>query len=87
MDRFNCYLVVFDSTHQALRGEETLKGRGIPHEVVNTPPQFKADCGISLRLAPRNLDAARLSLREERVVYSRIEPYFCSWLEPEGESG
>jgi|GEM_PF-907158 hypothetical protein len=81
---FNCYLVVFDSTHQALRGEEVLKREGIPHEVVNTPPQFKADCGISLRVAPSRLEGAEGALRAAGVVYSRIEPYFCRWLPSEG---
>ena len=51
-DPVNCYLFVFDSTHQALRGEEVLKQAGIPHEVVSTPPRFKTGCGISLRVRP-----------------------------------
>lgn len=85
MGGFNCYLVVFDSTHQALRGEETLKGRCIPHEVINTPPQFKADCGISLRIAPSDLERAEDALRAAGVVYSRIEPYACRWLPREDD--
>ncbi len=76
--------MVFDSTHQALRGEEALKLSGIPHEVVNTPPQLKADCGISLRLAPSRLAEAEDALRRREVLYSRIEPYHCAWLKPEG---
>ncbi len=78
---FNCFMVVFDSTHQALRGEVALIEEGIPNEVVGTPPQFKAGCGISLRVAPRDRDRAEDALRAAGVVYSRIEPYLCWWLE------
>lgn len=85
--RFNCFLVVFDSTHEALRGEEALRREGIPIEVVNTPPKLKADCGISLRLAPHHCGMAEDALRAAGVLYSRIEPYFCRWFESEGEGG
>lgn len=78
---FNCYLVVFDSTHQALRGEEMLKRSSIPHEVTNTPPHIKADCGISLRVRPGDLERAEDALRAAEVIYSRVEPYYCKWLE------
>jgi hypothetical protein len=78
---FNCYLLVFDSTHQALRGEEALKCASLPHEVVSTPRQFKADCGISLRVRPGDLAPAEDALRGEEVIYSRVEPYHCKWLD------
>ena len=80
-DTFNCYLIVFDSTHQALRGEEMLKASGIPHEIVSTPPRFKADCGISLRVRMDTREAAENALRGEEVIYSRVEPYHCKWLD------
>ncbi len=80
-DTVNCYLFVFDSTHQALRGEEVLKRAAIPHEVVSTPPQFKTGCGISLRVRPEALEQGEEALQEDEVVYSRIEPYHCRWLD------
>lgn len=79
-DAVNCYLVVFDSTHQALRGEEILKRSCVPHEVTNTPPHIKADCGISLRVRPVDLERAEDALKAAEVIYSRVEPHYCRWL-------
>ncbi len=78
---FNCYLVVFDNTHQALRGEEVLKKHAVPHETVSTPPHIQAGCGISLRIHPESLEAVEIALDTAGVTYSRTEPYHCRWLD------
>lgn len=74
-------MIIFDSTHQALRGEKVLKEAHLPLEVVSTPQQFKSGCGISLRVRPEKLERAVELLDTASVVYSRVEPYYCSWLE------
>ncbi len=76
----NCYLVIFDSTHQALRGEEVLKKTHLPHEVISTPPQFKSGCGISLRIPLGTIKETTRALDEASIIYSRIEPFYCRWL-------
>ena len=78
---FNCWLVVFDNTHQALRGEEVLKEHAVPHETVSTPPYIQAGCGISLRIHPEALAEVEEMLAAAGVIYSRTEPHFCMWLD------
>ncbi|MHB8781625.1 MAG: DUF3343 domain-containing protein, partial [Candidatus Geothermincolia bacterium] len=50
-DGFNCAVVLFGNTHQALLGEQALKESRVEHAVINAPREFKADCGVALRLA------------------------------------
>ncbi len=75
MVKFDCYVILFDSTHQALRGERTLKEAGIPYAVINTPREFSVDCGISLRIEPTSKEAARNVLQDSGVVFAAIVPY------------
>lgn len=84
---FNCYLLVFGSTHQALRAEEELKRSGVAHEVMSTPPHLRADCGISLRVRPGDLERAVGALLAAGVAYSGVEPYACRWLDDRNEDG
>ncbi|MGD8240830.1 MAG: DUF3343 domain-containing protein [Armatimonadota bacterium] len=51
-------LLVFDSTHRALRAEEALKAAGVAHRVIPKPAVIRADCGIAIRVAPELLDEA-----------------------------
>jgi len=75
MDEPNCFVILFHSTHQALRGEEVLKAAGIEHAVINTPREFSVDCGISLRVGVTSREEAERALRAEGVVFAGIAPY------------
>ncbi len=77
---YNCVVVLFDSTHQALRGEQALKAERLEHAVINAPRDFTADCGIALRLAPELRDVAERTLAGAGVLFSSIEPYRCKWI-------
>jgi hypothetical protein len=76
----NCFVILFDSTHHALRGERKLKEAGIKHSVINTPREFSVDCGISLRVDPSLADEARNALEAGDVVYAGMEPYLSRWI-------
>jgi len=79
MKESNCYIVLFNSTHQALSGEKALKGAGVMHSVINTPREFSVDCGISLRVEPAVKDRAVSVLDAQGVVYTGVEPYRSRW--------
>lgn len=81
MKDYNCYLFIFNSTHQALSGEKALKESGIEHTVINTPREFSVDCGISLRVMPGLKERARRALDVKGIIYSGVEPYFSRWKE------
>ena len=76
----NCYVILFNSTHQALSGEKALKGSGIKHAVINTPREFGVDCGISLRIEPGIKVEAVTALDEKGVIYAGVEPYYSRWM-------
>ncbi len=77
---FNCIVVLFHSTHAALRGEQALKSEGLEHAVINAPREFTADCGIALRLALEMQDVAEGALTSAGVEFASIEPYRCRWI-------
>lgn len=76
----NCAVVLFNSTHQALKGEQALKQERIDHAVINAPREFTADCGIALRLALDLRAAAERALAAAGVEFSGIQPYRCRWI-------
>ena len=80
MSETNCYIVLFNSTHQALSGEKALKEAGVKHSVINTPREFSADCGISLRVAPGLRDRTMSVLDAQGVIYAGVEPYKSRWM-------
>lgn len=80
MKDFNCYVLVFDSTHQALSAERALKDCDIGHSIINTPREFSVDCGISIRI-DRSLKERAVELLESRgVVYAGVEPYYSRFI-------
>lgn len=84
---FNCYVFLFQSTHQALSAEAALKEAGIDHAIINTPREFSVDCGISLRIAPEDKDRAVMVLDEIGVIYAGLEPYRSRWPQDRDRKG
>jgi len=76
----NCMVILFDSTHHAMRGEAALKGAGIKHAVISTPREFSVSCGISLRIAPPVGDEARRALDAAGIAWVGMEPYCSRWI-------
>jgi len=80
MSESNCFIILFDSTHQALSGEKALKEDGVKFSVINTPREFSVDCGISLRVEPGLKDRAVSVLDARGVIYAGVEPYISRWM-------
>ncbi|MDY6796020.1 MAG: DUF3343 domain-containing protein [Actinomycetota bacterium] len=80
MEESNCFIFVFNSTHQALSGEKALKEEGINHSVINTPREFSVDCGISIRVEPALMEKAASVMDGREVVYAGVEPYYSRWM-------
>jgi len=52
------YLVItFESTHKAIKAEKTLEGLEI--EIIPTPRQLSANCGISIKALTKDLNAIK----------------------------
>ena len=80
MNDYNCFIFLFNSTHQALSGEKAVKEAGIKHAVINTPREFSVDCGISLRVEPGFEGKAREVMDTKGVVYAGVKPYYSRWM-------
>ena len=62
-------LFTFETTHMALWAEDTARERGIPAEVVPTPPRANAKCGLALRTTLARFEELAQALREEGVSF------------------
>lgn len=57
-------VVVFESTHQAMKAETALKEARIAFDIIPTPRDISADCGIAVRAAgPASLEVASVLSR------------------------
>lgn len=65
-------VILFDSTHDAIRAEKTLKAV-LPVTLMPVPRQFSASCGISLRFATE-LRPQIEELLQRHQLAGRIEP-------------
>lgn len=64
-------ILVFDSTHQALAAEKTALLAGIPNELLPTPREISANCGLGLKLSESHLSSVQ-ALLSERGIRARI---------------
>ncbi|MDD2572916.1 MAG: DUF3343 domain-containing protein [Bacillota bacterium] len=69
------YILAFDSTHHAIRVEEQLKQRELGGEMVPTPRDIDASCGLSIRFLERNLELVRdlVDSSKNRVRLYRVD--------------
>lgn len=49
------YVVSFDSTHHAIKGEKILKDSGYNIRVIPTPREVTASCGLSIKFEEKDL--------------------------------
>ena len=68
------YLVIlFKSTHHAVRAEKVAKEAGFKVRTIPTPRHISSDCGIVLRILPGDREAILEVLGEKKAVYDRVE--------------
>lgn len=70
----NQWLLVFDSTHHAMAAESRLKEKaieGLSFQMIPTPRQITASCGLSLLLTVTDIDS--LHQVRQRLANHHIE--------------
>jgi|GEM_PF-5534352 len=65
-------IITYQTTHQAMAAEEVLHDAAIAFEVVPTPEEVSAGCGLAHRLREKDLDAAIAVLRDAGADYDRV---------------
>ncbi len=67
-------LILFHSTHHALKGEKILKAAGFEPDAIPVPREFSANCGISICLAWGDRHKAEAVLQDKSVP---VEGFHC----------
>jgi len=65
-------IILFPSTHYALRAEEALKQEGLTVKLVPVPREFSSNCGIALEFDYNNKEKVNKILQEKNVEIEGI---------------
>ena len=65
-------VILVYSTSYALRVEKLLRKAGIPSRLIPVPRHLSSDCGVCLRIAQTDRDAAQRALQEGGVEIEGI---------------
>ena len=55
-------LLLFESVHRVMEAEHRLKTAGVPHELLPTPKEISAECGMCLGTPELSVDDALAAL-------------------------
>jgi len=72
--RMAALIIVFNSTHQALKSEDRFKESGIPFEVVPLPERFAAGCGIAIEFSAADRQLVDAVISRYRIAVQGIYP-------------
>jgi hypothetical protein len=67
------YVYLFDTTTLALWAEEVALQRGLPAEVVPSPPGADDKCGLALRTPVAHGGTLEAAMNEEGIAWERAE--------------
>jgi len=65
-------VVLFPSTHYALRAEEVLKKEGLTVNLIPVPREFSSNCGIALEFDSSDKEKVNKILQEKNVEIEGI---------------
>jgi len=65
-------VIVTHSTSHAIRAEKVLAGAGIVCKLVPVPRHISSDCGVCVRIARVDTDAAIRALADARVDFEGV---------------
>ncbi len=66
------YVVIFHSTHHALRAEKILKGSKLEAKMIPLPRKFSAECGLALKISGEIKSLTEDILSSRGVEYKGI---------------
>ena len=67
-------VVLFYSTHVALRAEKLAKKAGLKVRLIPTPRHLSSDCGIVLRFSLKDKKTVIKELKSNKIEYDKISP-------------
>lgn len=66
------YVVVFESTHYAIAAEKLFKDLKYLVEIIPTPREITASCGLSIKFSEEMLDKVKETLNEANILIKGI---------------
>ena len=68
-------ILIFESTHKVLKAEKILVGNKVKFDIIPTPKEFSADCGMSVRINPSfaDVEAAKSLLKNAKIDFKIYE--------------
>ena len=60
-------VILLQSTSHAVRGESLLVRAGVDCRLIPVPRTLSSDCGVCIRVAPEDLERARLVLEGAHI--------------------
>jgi hypothetical protein len=67
-------VVLFGSTHHAIKAERVLLARGFKIVLIPVPRYLSSDCGVAVKFDLALKDSLAVVLEEEKVVVTGIHP-------------
>ncbi|MCL2566439.1 MAG: DUF3343 domain-containing protein [Defluviitaleaceae bacterium] len=68
-------LFTFNSTHQAMLSEKTLKGAGLLVRLIPVPRSVSASCGLALRVSEGEYEGAVRIMEENGIEIAEIHDF------------
>lgn len=72
-DTQSFWVILFDSTSEALLAEKLFKATHVPHKVIPVPRQISSDCGVCIRFSAPDIERVRAIL-DGAVPFRAITP-------------
>ncbi len=65
-------VILVDSTSYAIRAEKVLLKAGVPCKMIPVPRHLSSNCGVCVRIARADREAARLALEQVGLQFDGI---------------
>lgn len=74
MEKGGYHILAFDSTYHAIKAEEKLKKNKLEAEMIPTPRDVDASCGLSIKISDRCLERVRelIDMQGSRVKLYKV---------------
>lgn len=72
MKKETYYVVTFESTNHAIKGEKLLKELGVDFKTIPTPREITSSCGLSIRFDLRLLNTVKSIVEDDKLSIKGI---------------
>lgn len=66
------YVVTFESTNHAVKGERLLKEKGLDFKTIPTPREITSSCGLSIKFDLSLLDTVKSIMEDSKLSIKGI---------------